>query len=191
MSAQRRLIGDARVWYESLIPAPKTYDEFRIIFRQHFWSAAIQRKVRNDVFRPWRHNRYDGLATHAMQWIASAKYLSPPIDQGDLVCTIIQHYPTPLGMAIRGRGPRNTNELLSILTEFDESASFCDNPRNDNGARPAFQHTQPNGRNNYHQPRRDNHGGNRFPPRPIPPTVTPGQPLNQLDISGNGDVPRP
>lgn len=65
-----------------------------------------------------------------MRWIASAKYLSPPIEQDDLVSTIIQHYPTPLSMTIRGRGPRNTNELLNVLTKFEESASFCETRSN-------------------------------------------------------------
>ena len=109
ISAQRRLSGDARLWYDSLIPTPPSYDDFRILFRQRFWSAATQRKTRNEVFRPFQYTRYDGLATHAMQWISGAKYLSPPIDPIDLVSTIIQHYPIPLSMALRGRGPRDTN----------------------------------------------------------------------------------
>jgi len=126
ISAQRRLSGDARLWYDSLILNPTSYIDFRILFRQRFWSAATQRKTRNEVFRPFQYTRYDGLATHAMKWIAGAKYLSPPIDQIDLVSTIIQHYPIPLSMALRGRGPRNTNELLAVLTEFEESTSFCE-----------------------------------------------------------------
>lgn len=60
-----------------------------------------------------------------MQWIASAKYVSLPIDQFDHVSIIIRHYPTPLGMSLHGKGLHNTTELLIILTEFEESASFC------------------------------------------------------------------
>jgi len=36
ISAQRRLSGDARLWYDSLIPTPPSYDDFRILFRQRF-----------------------------------------------------------------------------------------------------------------------------------------------------------
>lgn len=43
ISAQRRLGGDARVWFESLIPAPDSYSNFRMLFRQRFWSSATQR----------------------------------------------------------------------------------------------------------------------------------------------------
>jgi len=123
ISAQRRLIGDARVWYESLIPTPQTYHEFCILFRQRFWSDATQRKVRDDVLRPFSYNYYTGLTTHAMSWIASVKYLSPSFDQRDLVSIIIQHFPESISVALRGQGPNTTNELLSILTEFDESAT--------------------------------------------------------------------
>lgn len=57
-------------------------------------------------------------------------------------------------MAIRGRGPRTSNELLEILTEFEETVSFCEhqqgrpfqqlrgqNDRRPNGAR--YQHQRP------------------------------------------------
>jgi len=145
ISAQRRLSGDARLWYDSLIPTPPSYDDFRILFRQRFWSAATQRKTRNEVFRPFQYTRYDGLATHAMQWISGAKYLSPPIDPIDLVSTIIQHYPIPLSMALRGRGPRDTNELLAVLTEFEESTSFCEPRQEDH--RPHHNNIQPNQQN--------------------------------------------
>jgi len=31
-------------------------------------------------------------------------------------------------MAIRGRGPKTTNALLSVLTEIEEFTFFCDTP---------------------------------------------------------------
>jgi len=64
-----------------------------------------------------------------MQWIASAKYLTPPTDSIDLVSNIIHHYSTPLSMALRGHRPRYTNELFAVLTKFEESISFCENNR--------------------------------------------------------------
>lgn len=130
------LSGDARIWYESLIPAPEDYSTFQSLFRQRFWSAATQRKLRNDIFCPFQYSATYGITTHAMSWIAKAKFLNPPVDQCDLVGIIIQHYPSTLGMAIRGRGPKTTYELLSVLNEFEESTSFCYVPnhrrRNDN-----------------------------------------------------------
>lgn len=123
---QRRLSGHARVWFESLTPTPVVYHELKGIFRQQFWSATSQRKIRNEIFRPYQYRSSTGIAAHAMEWIAKAKYLTPPIDPFDIVGIIIQHYPSTLGMAIRGRCPKTTNELLAILTEFEESTSFCD-----------------------------------------------------------------
>lgn len=194
MSAQRRLIDDARLWYEALIPTPRDYAEFLDLFRKRYWSTATQRKLRNDVFRPYQYTRQDGLATHAMQWIASAKYLTPPIDKDDLVSTIIRHYPTALGMALRGRGPRDTNELLCFLTEFEESASFCESQRDNNRPRPQAPPQNGGGRGNHQGPHRPYQGNNRYQ---RPPYVPPqeqyqpeqqqnnNQPISQLDISGN------
>lgn len=65
------------------MPAPSSYAEFRKVFYAQFWSSEIQRKARNDVFRPYRYENNTGLASHAMKWISNVKYLSPPIDQID------------------------------------------------------------------------------------------------------------
>lgn len=180
LSAQRRLIGDARTWYESLIPTPRDYAEFKELFRQRFWSSATQRKARNDVFRPFQYNRSEGIANHAMQWIASSKYISPAIEQEDLVSIIIQHYPTPLGMALRGRGPRNTNDLLSILTEFEESTSFCETRREEYRPRP---NQQQNNQGQY--PPRGHPGNYRNPQRVPAPANTTDHHVEQLDVTGN------
>lgn len=162
---QRRLTEYALMWYESLMPAPQTYQDFCVLFRQRFWSEAAQRKARNDVLRPFSYDRYNGLATHAMKWIASAKYLSPPFDQQDLVSIIIQHFPTPLNMALRGRNPITTNELLAVLTEFEESTPSNDNyrsgnHRNDNHRRNDNRRDENRGYDN----RRNDHptGGDRY-----------------------------
>lgn len=188
ISAQRRLSGDARLWYESLIPTPTSYNDFRILFRQRFWSAATQRKTRNEVFRPFQYTRYDGLATHAMQWIAGAKYLSTPIDPIDLVSTIIQHYPIPLSMALRGREPRDTNELLAVLTEFEESTSFCEPLPDDH--RPHHHNSQPNPQNERRAQdnRQGYRGGNNRNHQQRNQSATPA--VHQLNVSGNEDAPR-
>lgn len=126
-----------------------------------------------------------------MQWISNAKYLSPPIDQVDLVSTIIQHYPTSLSMAIRGRGPQTTNALLSILTEFEESSSFCDQEQHhENRPRQQYPNTSTNNRGgSFHNRRNGNFSGNRFPPRGSTPPSPTTEPVNQLNVSGNEEVP--
>lgn len=185
ISAQRRLSGDARIWYESLIPVPEDYPTFRSLFRQRFWSAATQRKVRNDIFRPFQYNTPGGITTHAMSWIAKAKFLEPPIDQYDLVGIIIQHYPSTLGMAIRGRGPKTTNELLSILTEFEESTSFCDVLNN----RPRPFNERRGQSNNFHRNgyRGGYNGGQVSNTHQDNPVVVP---VNQINVSGNSEEDR-
>jgi len=88
-------------------------------------------------------------------------------------------------MAIRGRGPRDTNKLLSVLMEFEESASFCERRREDNQVRPPFQH-QNNGNQQprYNAPRRDNY---RFQPRVPTPDNAGLRLVTQVNKLGNDD----
>ncbi|VVC38471.1 Hypothetical protein CINCED_3A025685 [Cinara cedri] len=121
---RRRLSHNARTGFDYLMPVPNTYNELIHFFRQHYWSSSTQRKVRHEIFAPYQHRAPTGIVTHAMRWIAKAKFLSAPIEPYDLVGIIIQHYPSPLSIAIRGRNPRTTQELLTVLTEMEESTSF-------------------------------------------------------------------
>jgi len=200
---QRRLTRGSRVWFDSLMPAPTTYEEVKKLFRQQFWSAATQRKIRNEIFQPYQYRSPVGINTHAMTWIAKAKYLNPPIDQFDLVGIIIQHYPSTLGMAIRGRGPQTTNALLAVLTEIEESTSFCEAPvphQSDGGpTQPTRNHDQPpqdfHERRGY-QPRNNNrnnnyrNGPNRNPQNDHRPPAQNEEPIRQLNASGNGSQSR-
>lgn len=94
-------------------------------------------------------------------------------------------------MAIRERGPQTTNELLSVLTEFEEATSFCETPRHDNRQRNVQNNGFSNDRNHINQPRRENNGGNRFPPRSGPSSFQAGLHLNQIDVSENEEASRP
>jgi hypothetical protein len=199
---QRRLTGNARVWFDSLIPIPSVYTEVTSLFRQQFWSASTQRKIRNEIFQPYQYRSPNGITTHAMTWIAKAKYLSPPIDQFDLVGIIIQHYPSALGMAIRGRGPQTTNALLTILNEIEESTSFCDmsNNRSQDNRPPHLGRNNENFPRNY-QGRRDHqhHNNDRNNYRNVANhesqslSRTPAQNepiINQINVPGNANEAR-
>lgn len=120
----RRLTHDARIWYDAIIPSPSNYEEFKTVFRHRFWSKAIQQRIHMEIMQPYQYYGNQGWSNHAMQWIAKAKYLSPPIEQSQLVTAIIQHFPSNICTAILGRGPKTTSELLDILSEFENSPSF-------------------------------------------------------------------
>jgi len=162
--------------------------------------------VYDDVVRPYQYRSPTGLATHAIMWIAKAKYLDPPIHQLSLVSTIIQHYPSSLAIAVRGRGPKTTGELIAVLTEFENTVSFWDQPpfeQYQNNGRQNVQYPnnpRPNNQPQYNQPRENGnsqqnrgrfHNNNRRSddsrnnhPRQTP--RSPHQPrLQQLDISEN------
>ncbi|XP_050547815.1 rapA guanosine triphosphatase-activating protein 1-like [Daktulosphaira vitifoliae] len=134
-SIQRRLVRTARLWYDALIPSPQSYDEFKVIFRSQFWSEAIQDRVHDEVLRPYRYLSNTGLSIHAMQWIAKARFLDPPISPSRLVKVICQHFNEHICTALKGRAPKTTSELLAVLSEFDNSPSFHSTTGNNNNTR--------------------------------------------------------
>jgi len=109
------------------------------------------------------------------------------VDQCALVGIIIQHYPSALGIALRGRAPRTTNELLLVLNEFDESTSFCDTPPNRQTPNQSTPNQQPHRSNN---PNGYNHRvSNRQPQQVQQVQVAVQMPIQQLDTSGNEPGP--
>lgn len=185
-AVQRRLTKDAKIWYDSLMPSPMSYEEFVVSFREQFWSIDIQRRVYDDIFRPFQYTSMSGLSTHAMLWITKAKYLNPPISQLSLINTIIQHYPYHLAIAIRGRGPKTTNEFLSILAEFESINSFCSQPQSGQLTTPSRNNgNQSNNRGRWSGNRRSegynqtSHGGSSSEPNNQPAQV------QQLNVTGN------
>lgn len=199
---QRRLSGNVRIWFDSLMLSPTAYEEIKILFRQRFWSSEKQRQIRNEIFQPYQYQSYYGIAKHAVMWIAKAKYLSLPVDHFDLVGIIIQHYPSALEIAIGGRGPRTTNELLAVLTEFEGSTSFCDQRSHRQRdhvpdpilALPLLTDDRPrNFREQRNQPNfhnRSNHQGNRYYPSRAERDHNANAPVDQINVSGNDNESR-
>ena len=93
-------------------------------------------------------------------------------------------------MALRGRGPRNTNELLSVLTEFEESPSFCENRREENRPRPPVPYNNQNERRGYDNRANYRGGYNRGPPPANPQANVNDGPVHQLNVSGNAEEAR-
>lgn len=165
---RRRLGNHAQTWFDSLMPSPTTYVELKSLFRQQYWSQSTQRKVRQEIFAPYRHHSPTNIVDHAMKWIAKAKFLYPPIEPYDLVGIIIQHYPSNLSLSIRGRNPKTTHELLTVLTELEESTSLYNSTatpsyesRNFNAPRNRGHH-----HNSYQPTGRNNNNNNSFQPFP-------------------------
>jgi len=151
------------MWYDSLIPSPESYEEFVKCFRQQFWSIDIQRRVYDDVVRPYQYRSPTGLATHAIMWIAKAKYLDPPIHQLSLVSTII---------------------LFRILRQ---NIPYSNNPRPNN--QPQYHQPRENGNSQQNRGRFHNNNRRFDDSRNNHPRQTPRSPqqprVQQLDVSEN------
>jgi len=89
------------------------------------------------------------------------------------------------------RGPRDTNELLGFLTEFEESSYFWESRRDE--TRPQMTPHNGGGRSSHYVAQRQYQGHNRFQRQPNAPSQQQqanvnNPPISQLDISGNGQA---
>lgn len=153
---KERFIGDARLWYNTLLPSPSVYQDFLLLFRSHFWSNNQQRAIRNELYRPCFHRDNTSLQKHAMDWINKARFLRPPIDQAEMVDQIISHFTFNISVALRGLRITTTNELIQQLSHLQQSHSSSNNS-NPQPTQDSFQ------QNSYSNSGSQNQ--NRYPPR--------------------------
>lgn len=89
---RQRMTGDAKQWFNALVPTPNNFLAFVELFRQHFWSCSKQVITRNELSIPYSHRDTTTLQTHAIEWINEAKYLKPPIENETLIFRILSHF---------------------------------------------------------------------------------------------------
>lgn len=128
-----KLTDKALLWYNTLIPSPQVFDDFSVLFRNHFWSSGRQRSIRNELYRPYSHKDHSTMQDHAMDWINRARYLSPPVDQKEMIDLIISHFSYNISLALRGLRIQTTNELIQQLSYLQITPSHNDHtPQNTN-----------------------------------------------------------
>lgn len=154
---KERFVGDARLWYNTLLPSPSRYPDFLLLFRGHFWSTNQQRAIRNELYRPYFHRDNSSLQKHAMDWINRARFLRPPIDQPEMVDQIISHFSFNISVALRGLRITTTNELIQQLSHLQQShsSSNTQNAQSNSSSSPPNSYQHPSSQNNQ----------NRYPPR--------------------------
>jgi len=152
-----RFVGDARLWYNTLLPSPSVYQDLLSLFRGHFWSTNQQRAIRNELYRPYFHRDNSSLQKHAMDWINRARFLRPPIDQPEMVDQIISHFSFNISIALRGLRITTTNELVQQLSHLQQTHTPSTSQNNQSAPLFQDQNSQQNfsGHNNH----------NRYPPR--------------------------
>ncbi|CAI6350320.1 unnamed protein product [Macrosiphum euphorbiae] len=154
---KERFTGDARLWYNTLLPSPSVYQDFLLLFRNHFWSTNQQRAIRNELYRPYFHRDNSSLQKHAMDWINRARFLRPPIDQAEMVDQIISHFSFNISVALRGLRIVTTNELIQQLSHLQQAHS----PQNTQNSQTASSHQNLNSQQNSF----GHNNQNRYPPR--------------------------
>ncbi|CAI6377692.1 unnamed protein product [Macrosiphum euphorbiae] len=163
---KERFIGDARLWYNTLLPSPSIYQDFLSLFRGHFWSNNQQRAIRNELYRPYFHRDNSSLQKHAMDWINRARFLRPPIDQPEMVDQLISHFSFNISVALRGLRITTTNELIQQLSHLQQSHSSStqtnnqSNPPSQNQNQHSYNHSSGHNHQNRNHSQNQNQNSN-------------------------------
>jgi len=159
---RRRMIGDAKQWFNALTPPPNTFHEFVELFRQHFWSYSKQIMTRNDLSRPYSHRDTSTLQKHAIEWINKAKYLNPPIENETLIFQILSHFPETVASPLRILRIKTLNELIDHLSYAEHSSRPLNNNNNFSNNSPNSHDISQNHRSNNNMPPNRNNYQDRF-----------------------------
>lgn len=145
--ATSRLTQGAKSWYNVVYPIPITFSEFIDQFRNYFWSLDIQENIRNKLNRPVFVEDIYKLKQHSIEWIGKTKYLNPPMSQAEMVTKLMHHYPTNIGISLKGLKIQSSYELIQHLTSYEQYHRLYHNSN---------VHQNSNDHNNWHSQERLN-----------------------------------
>lgn len=157
-----RLVGEASLWFRTLIPVPNTYQSFVEQFRKYFWSETQQTKIMNEIYKPYYHRDTSTLRKHAMEWIIKSQHLQPPIAESVMVRLITNHFPESIASSIRIQNIKTLNNLQEVLSQLEytpRSSNVTNNTNNSNNSNnnPAQNALNTNrNRNNHNEQNNDN-----------------------------------
>ena len=69
-----------------------TYNDFKIIFKEHYWDIRKQSEIKNIIINGYYNPRKDySMGEHMMKMAQIAKFLEPPIEEKELISLIAGH----------------------------------------------------------------------------------------------------
>lgn len=118
----RRLEHTAAKWYTIIRENVTSYADFKNKFEQRYWNDHIQRKIRNQLeFDKYENNKKGkSKEEYVIDIVARAKHLTPKLSEGELVNKLAYHFDRDINVAVMTRGTRTLEELLCILTQWEE-----------------------------------------------------------------------
>ena len=99
------------------------YGQFRRQFLTEFWSSTQQEEVRRKItIGHW--DRRDGTMTeHFIRLVNQARYLDPPLAEGQLITALARHYPPEIERSVWTAGIADVPAAITFLRRMDGTTS--------------------------------------------------------------------
>jgi hypothetical protein len=142
-------------WGEAIRDQLKTFEDFRKVFLDKFWSLPCQAKVRLAIYQ----DKYDLRGTlidcdHLIKYSVKAKYLDPPMSSFEFLNALKGHYQIGVRKAWIVAKPQTLQDAAPFLSDV---MSVEENKESLEQERLVY----PGQRDNYHRQRPDPRDHNR------------------------------
>lgn len=115
------LDGEAKDWWYVHESDVKTYDEFKLLFKDRFWNATIQRNTRRKVeFGQYYPNTKLSRVNYATTILSYAKELDLSYTEDETTENLCNHFEKGIRHAFNGQQVKSKSVLFKILTDYDE-----------------------------------------------------------------------
>lgn len=114
------LQGEARLFARAFRDQFETFEDFKILFHNHYWNHDVQRKVREELFKGvYKRRHRSNMAEHFLRvWTKIQKISVRPTERAFLN-EIGHHFPRPIQHALRSLGDGTIWTAYQILLEED------------------------------------------------------------------------
>ena len=117
----RQLKGWAGTWWRVISDRVKTYEEFKMKFLGQYWNVQIQRRVRDQLeFGKYSSAMRISPGNYVLKVMAQVKYLTPPLEERDLVYKLARHFSDKTRVATVTRGVSTIEEFIMVIDECQD-----------------------------------------------------------------------
>lgn len=118
------LKGRARVWYEARFNPFITFNHFKHIFNEEFYSLEARMKFKTEwAAKKFKPNTDRSLREYFLEQTRAAKYITPRLDDYEINYTIIKQFPQRVRDALSTVDYSRSDVISQALTRLDTSHS--------------------------------------------------------------------
>lgn len=181
-TAIENMEGAPRQWGMAFEKKWATYALFEKAFKDTYWSAQRQAKLKGALQNSSYNKQCDGtMAEFMISWMLKVKHLSPPMGEFEFVNSMTQVFPASVENLILAANIETEEALLTLITKLDSSQTR----RHERHAQASFtpQTARQGQQNSFAKPapKPATQNGNWRQPRDNRPSV------NMMEASTSGD----